>query len=109
MTSVVMATRRKKKPSPSDVDQAELALFDREEELREDMRRIALEREEKATMIPPMEEIQSRKTEREHQEAISRGEVANVRRAQTRSLLVLVLLIAATCAMVWWGISIMRG
>lgn len=104
-----MASRSRKQPPLSDLDQAELDLFHREKETSEYLKRIAEERVERETMIPPMEEIQIREREREHEVAVSRGEIANVRREHTRSLLVLILLIAAICTTLWWAISMMRG
>jgi hypothetical protein len=46
---------------------------------------------------------------RQHEQLVSRGEVANVRRDQNQGLLLLLLLLAATAALVWWGLQLMRG
>lgn len=81
----------------------------RHKEFDEARRRIAQERIEMETTMPPLEEIQVRMRRKKHEETVSRGEVANIRRDQNRSLLLLVLLIAATAALVWWGLRLMQG
>lgn len=100
---------RRKDASLDDIGQAELDLYKRERELQEEAKRIVAERLERETMMPPMEEIQAREKQRELEYLVSRGEVANVLRAQNKSLFVLFLLIAATACMIWWGITLMHG
>ena len=58
--------------------------------------------------MPPLEEIQVRQRRKEHEQCVSRGEVANTQRAQNRSLWLLVLLVTATCTLVWWGVQLMQ-
>ncbi|MES2996282.1 MAG: hypothetical protein V4733_05665 [Verrucomicrobiota bacterium] len=105
-----MARKRARKNADlDDLDQAQLALFEREKEIEQTRARIVAERIERDSMIPPMEEIKLREKMREHEYLVSRGEVTNVLRAQNRSLLLLVLLVTASCTMIWWGITILRG
>ena len=59
--------------------------------------------------IPPLMEIMEREKARQHENQVTRGEVANVRRDQNQGLLLLFLLLAATTALVWWGLQLMRG
>jgi hypothetical protein len=87
--------------------QGELAR--RQREIDEARRRIAEERAEQERTIPPLEEIQVRIRRRKHEEIVSRGEIANIRRDQNRSLMMLALLIAATASLVWWGLRLMQG
>ena len=81
----------------------------RRRELAEAHRRIAEERAEQERTIPPLEEIQVRMKRRRHEETVSRGEVANIRRDQNRSLMMLFLLTAATASLIWWGVRLMQG
>ena len=87
--------------------QGELAR--RQREIDEARRRIAEERAEQERTIPPLEEIQVRIQRRKHEEIVSRGEIANIRRDQNRSLMMLALLVAATATLVWWGLRLMQG
>ena len=89
---------------------------EREEELRrreweyaESQRRIAEERSERERTIPPMEVIQERIDRKRHEESVTRGQIKNERRAQNHSLLLLVMLVTATCSLVWWGLKLMQG
>ena len=66
-------------------------------------------RAERECTIPPLEEIHEREKWRQHEQMVSRGEVANVRRDQNQGLILLLLLIAATGSLVWWGIRLMQG
>lgn len=89
--------------------ESEGELARRQREIDEARRRIAEERAEQERTIPPLEEIQVRIQRRKHEETVSRGEIANIRRDQNRSLMMLALLIAATAALVWWGLRLMQG
>lgn len=66
-------------------------------------------RAENERTIPPLREITERERWRQHEQLVSRGEVANVRRDQNQGLLLLFLLIAATCTLIWWGLRLMQG
>jgi hypothetical protein len=106
-------TRKKPIQEELDLDRlhdTELQLRQREKELAESRQRIAQERIERERTMPPLEEIRERIARKQHEELIaSRGEVANVLRVQNRSLLLLVLLLAATATLIWWGVKLMQG
>jgi hypothetical protein len=88
--------------------ETEQQLLQREREFSENRRRLAQERIERECTMPPLEEIQARMERKRHEDIASRREVKNERRAQTRSLMMLLLLITATCTLVWWGIKLMQ-
>lgn len=89
---------------------SEEELVRRQRELDREARRIEMEKIESARTLPPSEEIRQRMENRRHEEMImTRGEVANLRREQNRGLFMLVLLLAATASLVWWGIRLMQG
>ncbi|MGD7652627.1 MAG: hypothetical protein ACQCXQ_05390 [Verrucomicrobiales bacterium] len=104
---------RKKRLAEDD----QLELIDRqawelaEREAASEAMRIKLqrEREEQAVTIPPSDIVISRTEQRQHAERASRGEIANQLRTQNRSLALLFLLAAATCALIWWGLTLMQG
>lgn len=87
----------------------EQELCKRMREFEENQRRIEREREESNSMIPPLADIQDRRSVRLHEVAASRGEVKNKRRVVERSFMMLVLLTAATCALLWWGWKVMHS
>lgn len=91
------------------IRETEQQLLQREREFAESRKRIAQERIERESMMPPLDEIQVRIQRKQHEQIVSRGEVANVRRDQSRSLMLLFLLITATCTLVWWGMKLMQG
>lgn len=91
------------------IRETEQQLLQREREFAESRKRIAQERIERENMMPPLDEIQARMRRKQHDLVVSRGEVANVRRDQNRSLTMLVLLITATCTLIWWGVKLMQG
>lgn len=66
-------------------------------------------RAENERTIPPLSEITEREKWRQHEHLVSRGEIANVRRDQNQGLLLLFLLLAATCTLVWWGLRLMQA
>ncbi|MCB1133379.1 MAG: hypothetical protein KDN05_19820, partial [Verrucomicrobiae bacterium] len=78
-------------------------------EIAENRQRIAEERIERESTIPPLEEIREREARKKYEETVSRGEIANLVRTQNRSLLLLVLLVTAACTLVWWGLRVMQG
>jgi hypothetical protein len=87
----------------------EVKLLKLEKEYEASHSRIARERSEQERTMPPLEEIRNREKRKNHEQIVSRGEVANVRRDQNRSLLMLILLVTATCTLVWWGMKLMQG
>ena len=84
-------------------------LQNRQREFERNQLEIERTRAERECTIPPLEEIEARVRWRKHEELVSRGEVANVRRDQNHGLLLLVLLIAASCSLIWWGLQLMRA
>lgn len=103
---------RRKRKSDEDLNQLEFEeqrLMLRAKEIAENRQRIAEERIERESTIPPLEEIREREARKKYEETVSRGEVANLVRTQNRSLLLLVLLVTAACTLIWWGLRVMQG
>jgi len=65
-------------------------------------------REEAMRTLPPPSELQGRKREKEFMEKLSRGELKNEKRNQTKSGFLLVLLILAILAMGLWVYGIIN-
>lgn len=84
-------------------------LRQREKESAANRERIVKERSERERTMPPLPEVEERARRIQHEQWVSRGEIVNIQRAQNRSLLLIFLLIAATCSLVWWGMQLMRG
>lgn len=82
-------------------------LENRLKEFERSQREIERTRAERECTIPPLEDISDRVRYRQHEQIVSRGEVANVRREQNQGLLLLLLLVAATASLVWWGLQLM--
>lgn len=91
------------------IREREQQLLQRQREFAENQKRIAQERIERESTIPPLDEIQLRIRRKQHEEIVSRGEVSNIRRDQSRSLFLLLLLLLTTCAVAWWGWKLMQG
>jgi hypothetical protein len=72
-------------------------------------KKLAQEQKDRECTMPPLAEIEERRRRREHEELVSRGEVANILRDQNRSIGLLLLLLAATGALIWWGVMLMQG
>ena len=72
-------------------------------------KRLAQELKDRETMMPPLLEIEERKQRILHEQIISRGQIINIQRDQTRSLSLIFLLLAATAALIWWGMRLMQG
>ncbi len=102
-------TRFKEDHELSQIRETERQLLQRERESAETQRRLALERREQERTMPPLEEIEVRARRKQHELCVSRGEVVNLLRAQNRSLGLLLLLVAATASLVWWGLRLMQG
>ena len=84
-------------------------LQNRLREFERSQREIERNRAENERTIPPLGEITERERRRQHEQLVSRGEIANVRRDQNQGLLLLFLLITATCTLIWWGLRLMQG
>lgn len=78
-------------------------------EFERNQKEIERTRAENEATIPPLVDLMERQKARQHEQQVSRGEVANVRRDQNQGLVLLLLLIAATAALIWWGLQLMRG
>lgn len=87
----------------------EQKLLEREREFARNQERIERERHERERTMPPLDELKERERRRRHEEIVSRGEVANIRRVQNRSLLLLLLLAVTTAALIWWGLQLMQA
>jgi prefoldin subunit 5 len=87
----------------------QLELQSKMKEFERSQREIERTRAESERTIPPLREITERERWRQHEQLVSRGEIANVRRDQNQGLLLLLLLISATCALIWWGFRLMQG
>ncbi|MEO7101030.1 MAG: hypothetical protein ABI162_16860 [Luteolibacter sp.] len=81
----------------------------KEKEFAEIPKRLAQEIKDRECTMPPLAEIMERKLRRQHEQIVSRGEVSNIQRVQTRSTLLLMLLLTATASLVWWGLKLMQG
>lgn len=93
----------------TELREAEQQLRLREKEYAEIPKRLALEIKERECTMPPLAEIMERKARREHEEIVSRGEIANIQRVQTKSMTLLFLLLTATASLIWWGMRLMQG
>ena len=91
------------------LNELELDLFEQARRVEEQERRIRRERAESEATIPPMDEIVIRAAQREHLDRVSRKEIENTRRDQSSGLFLLLVLCAATAALVWWGWTLMQG
>ncbi len=86
----------------------EQELLEREREFARNQERMERERHERERTMPPLDELKERERRRKHEETVSRGEVANIRRVQNRSLMMLLLLAIATAGLIWWGLQLMQ-
>lgn len=72
-------------------------------------RRLALEQEERERTMPPLAEVAERERRIAHEDTLSRGAATNILREQKFSLLLVIMLLAATGTLIWWGIRLMQG
>ncbi len=70
---------------------------------------LAREQRERECTMPPLPEIEERRRRVAHENIISRGEVKNILRDQNRSVTLMILLLAATGSLIWWGMNLMQG
>ncbi len=68
--------------------------------------RLARLKQEQESTMPPMAEIRERQKLNRFEESLSRGEVENVLRAQSRSLGMMLLLALAAAALLLWALQI---
>ena len=93
----------------NELRETEQQLLLRQREFAEIPRKLALELQERERTMPPLPEIEDRRLRRQHEEIVSRGQVANILRDQSRSVMLLVMLLAATGSLIWWGVKLMQG
>jgi non-ribosomal peptide synthetase component F len=93
----------------SQLREAEQQLLVMEQECAKIPWKLAQEQKERECTMPPLEEIEERRRRRQHEEIVSRGQVANILRDQSRSFLLLLLLLTATGSLIWWGVKLMQG
>jgi len=68
------------------------------------------ERKESACTMPPLDDHHERhRTRRYEQEIATRGQVRNIQKAQTRSLLLIVMMLLAIVSLIAWGLRLMQG
>ncbi len=68
--------------------------------------KILREAQEQAATLPPPDDLADRRRLREFEEKASRTQIRNERRTQGKSLLLLVLLLAATAMLVSWVVKL---
>lgn len=112
-----MAKRKNHIPGQRDLfeeDEELLALREKERSLAEAHREIvtlpaklAREKRERESTIPPMGEIIERQRINEFERSLSRGQIENVLRTQRQSFFLMVLLAATTVLMLAWAYRIM--
>lgn len=93
----------------SQIRELEQQLLLRQKEYAEIPKRLAQELKDRESTMPPLAEIEDRRRRKEHDMIVSRGEVSNILRDQTRSFLLLILLVTATGSLIWWGLKLMQG
>jgi hypothetical protein len=103
------ATPFKEELELDEILEKETELILRHKEFEKNQKRIELERAERECMIPPLDDIATRVRMKAHHAATTRGEIKNVHRDHSENILMLLLLLAATCALVWWGYKLMQG
>jgi len=89
--------------------EAEQQLLLLERECAQIPKKLAQELKERECTMPPLPEIEDRRRQRIHEDTVSRGEASNILRDQTRSLMLTAMLLAATGALIWWGVKLMQG
>jgi hypothetical protein len=93
----------------TELRETEQQLLLRQKEYAEIPKRLAQEAKERECTMPPLAEIEERRRRIEHDQIVSRGEVTNILRDQSRSFMLLVLLLTATGSLIWWGVKLMQG
>jgi hypothetical protein len=89
--------------------EAEQALMLRQKEAAKVPKKLAQEMRDRDCTMPPLADIEERRRQKEHDQLVSRGQVANIYKDQSRSVLLILLLAATTLALVWWGFKVMKG
>ncbi len=71
--------------------------------------RIRKEMQEQITTMPPPDDLQDRRRERKFYTQLSKGEIRNEHRYQTRSAFLFVLLVAAILSLSAWICSVLQA
>ncbi len=71
--------------------------------------KLAMEKKERDSTMPPMAEITERQQINRFEQSLSRGQIENVLRTQRHSLAMMMLLATATLLMLFWAYKIMVG
>jgi hypothetical protein len=102
-----MTKSRKARDTKLDpLDEAQRELDAKIAELKALPQQLELEMIEQERTMPPPEDLEDRKRQRDFEEKAARGQIRNERRTQGRSLLLMFLLLVATAAMVAWVITL---
>ncbi|NQW99471.1 hypothetical protein HQ447_02340 [bacterium] len=72
-------------------------------------KKLAQEQKDRECTMPPLAEIEERVRRKAHENIVSRGEITNIQRGQNRSVMLMLLLLAATGSLIWWGMKLMQG
>ncbi|MEY4570789.1 MAG: hypothetical protein RLZZ398_2228 [Verrucomicrobiota bacterium] len=89
--------------------EAEQRLLLLQKECAEIPKKLAQEQKDRECTMPPLADIADRIRMKAHNEIVSRGAATNIQRDQSRSLILLLLLMIATGTLIWWGIQLMQG
>jgi hypothetical protein len=84
-------------------------LRQRQKQLADSSKKLATERSDLAVTLPPSELIQLIEKRKSHEELASKRQERDIRHEHSRGVLLILALAAATAALVWWGLSLMRG
>jgi len=93
-------------PELASLDEAQRELDAKIAELAALPEQLELEIREQERTLPPPEDLEERRRQRDFEERAARGQIRNERRTQGRSLLLLFLLLAATAAMIAWVVKL---
>lgn len=93
-------------PDLEPLDEAQRNLDARIAELEALPEQLELEMLEQERTMPPPEDLEDRRRQRDFEEKAARGQIRNERRTQGRSLFLMFLLLAATAAMIAWVIAL---
>lgn len=99
---------------PHDPELAALAAREREllqriAETAAEPERLRREAEERAATLPPPDDLADRRRRIDFENKASRGQIRNERRAQGRSLMLTIFLLAAIVSLVAWVFKLAQG
>ena len=104
---------RKKQPPPGSFTSREEKLLARISELEDFIEgapeRIRMEMEKKMSTMPPPDDLEDRRREHKFYSRLSRGEIRNEHRYQTRSAFVVLLLVMGILALSFWIYSVLQS